>query len=173
MHLWGDERRGSRVRTMSWLGSHHAAVAVWHIHWWRSAMSGFSLHLGVRGIWSPCLMAIDLKRVARSLWHVHWWRCATSGSSFHLGWKVLWSPCLMAHLLEEGCNACLLTSMELVCLGSGTYCLRCFWAPTCLQRYCLGDSFATLLVLCGFQCMDSLWKSASFTCCWRGCESRG
>ena len=38
------------------------------------------------------------------------------------GVKGIWSPCLMAHLLEEGCNACLLTSMVLVCLGSSTYC---------------------------------------------------
>ena len=39
------------------IGSHHAACAVWHVHWWRSATSGSSLHLGVTGIWSPCLMA--------------------------------------------------------------------------------------------------------------------
>ena len=27
-----------------------AACVVWHVHWWRSAMSGFSLHLRVKGI---------------------------------------------------------------------------------------------------------------------------
>ena len=32
------------------IGSHFAACAVWHVHWWRNAMSGFSLHLGVKGI---------------------------------------------------------------------------------------------------------------------------
>ena len=41
MCLWGDERRGSRVTTVPWLGSHHAACAgVRHVYWWRDATSG-------------------------------------------------------------------------------------------------------------------------------------
>ena len=108
----------------------------------------------------------DLQRVARSLWDALWWRCATSGSSFHLGWKVvglLWWPIYLKWLAM------------LVCLPVWNWraCgLRCFWVPTWLQRYCLEDSFDPLLSFVDF----NVWihyRSASFTCCWRSCESRG
>ena len=63
MHLWGDERRGSRVRTMPCLGSHHAACAVWHVYWWRGATSGSYFHLGVKGfghlVWWPIYLKRD------------------------------------------------------------------------------------------------------------------
>ena len=63
MYLWGDERKGSRVRTMPWLSSHHAASAVWHVYRWRGATSGSYFHLGVKGfghlVWWPIYLKRD------------------------------------------------------------------------------------------------------------------
>ena len=85
-------------------------------------------------------MAIALKRVARSLWQFHWWRCGTSGCSL-CGVQGIWLSCLMGHSFEEGCNACLLTSMELVCLGSGTFLSKMLPRLYMLATHCLGDSY--------------------------------
>ena len=123
--------RGSRVRTMPWLGSHHAACAVWHVHWWRGATSGSSFHLG----W-------------KLFGHLAWW-------VGHLVWWPIY--------LKRVAMSCLLPSKELECLDRYRHILlRCFWAPTCLHRYCLGDSFNALLVFSGLQCVERLWKSGIF-----------
>ena len=80
------------------------------------------------------------------------------------GVKGIWSPCLMAHLLEVVCNASLLTSMELVCLGQA-HIVKMLLSPYMFATLLLGRQLRYIAVLCGFQCIDSLWKSASFTCC--------
>ena len=57
MHLWGDGRRESRVRTMPWLGSQCSMAPCWG-HWckarlwWPDDRSGLAFHLLTQ--WWPC-----------------------------------------------------------------------------------------------------------------------
>ena len=99
MYLWGDERRGSRVKTVPWLGSHHAACAgVWHVYWWRDATSGSCFQPVVVCIWSPCLLAYCTWRGLHcSVWHLFFgswsaWIVPLQALLLFIWMMCLWAP---------------------------------------------------------------------------------
>ena len=60
------------------------------------------------------------------------------------GVQGIWLSCLLGHSLEEGCNACLLTSMELVCLGSGAFLFKMLLRLYMLATHCLGPLWVSM-----------------------------